>query len=279
MRTLVTGSAGFIASHLPVFGDVLNIDLETGDDVRTSDTMDAIKVFEPEVVFHLAAHHFVPWCEANPIETERTNVLGTANVLEASMGPSLKAFVLASSAAVYGYDPEPIPETHLLSGRSVYAHSKYRAEVYLRRYAHPGASFVAARLFNVVGVGDKWGHVVPEIVAHRHERILLGNTWPQRDYVHADDAGRALQFLAHHAPEGFSAWNVGTGVGTSVKDIVARIGAMTGREMRTMTYAGKVRTDDGHLVADPASLSALGWTARHTLDDALSDLLEAAPVS
>ena len=278
MRTLVTGSAGFVASHLPVFGDVLNVDLETGDDVRMQATMDAIKVFEPEVVFHLAAHHFIPWCEANPIETERTNVLGTANVLEASMGPALKAFVLASSAAVYGYDPEPIRESHLLRGNSVYAHSKYRAEVYLRRYANDDAKFVAARLFNVVGVGDKWGHVVPEIVAHRHERILLGNTWPQRDYVHADDVGVALQFLAHHAPEGFSAWNVGTGIGTSVKDLVDRVGALSGREMKTMTYAGKVRIDDGHLVADPSALEALGWKAKYTLDDALLDMLEASPV-
>lgn len=273
MRTLVTGSAGFVASHLPVIGDVLNIDLADGNDIMTQDVMARIKAFEPEIVFHLAAHHFIPWCEANPVETERTNVLGTANVLEASRGPALKAFVLASSAAVYGYDIEPISETHLLSGKSVYAHSKYRAEVALRQWSNEDARFVAARLFNVVGTGDKWGHVIPEIIHHRHEDILLGNTWPKRDYVHADDVGQALQFLAHHAPSGFTAWNVGTGVGTTVSEIVQHVGDLTGTKMKTITYAGKVRSDDGHLVADPSALSDLGWTAKRTLDDALKDIL------
>lgn len=274
MRTLVTGSSGFVAAHLPVTGESLELDLETGDDIRTQASLDLIKEFEPEMVFHLAAHHFIPWCEANPIETERTNVLGTANVLEASVGRSLKAFVLASSAAVYGYDPEPISEEHMLAGKSVYAHSKYQAEVALRSFANEEARFVAARLFNVVGTGDKWGHVIPEIIKHRNDEILLGNLWPQRDYVHADDVGTALQFLAHHAPSGFSAWNVGTGIGTSVQQLVAMIAAMTNTSIKTATYAGKVRADDGHLVADPSKLSALGWSATRTLHDALEELLD-----
>lgn len=275
MRTVITGSEGFVASHLPVAGELLQVDIKTGDDIRLQQTMDLIADFRPEIVFHLAAHHFIPWCEANPIETERTNVLGTANVLEASRGPALRAFILASSAAVYGYDPDKIDESHVLAGRSVYAHSKYSAELLLREAANNDASYVAARLFNVVGVGDSWSHVVPTIIAERHDRIHLGNTWPLRDYVHADDVGEALVFLSEKAPIGFSAWNVGTGIGTSVSALVDRIGVLTGTPLKTTTYAGKIRSDDGHLVANPVRLAGLGWRAKRTLDDALMDLLSA----
>ncbi len=277
MRIVVTGSAGFIASHLPVMGDILPIDLESGDDVRMQATITKIRAFDPHIVYHLAAHHFVPWCEANPIETDRTNVMGTANILEAC-GDSLDAFVLASSAAVYGYDPDPIPETHALAGRSVYANSKYRAELLLRQFSEtrPDVACVAARLFNVVGAGDKWDHVLPEIVKHRENSLHLGNTWPQRDYIHADDAGDALQFLARKAPVGFSEWNVGTGVGTTVAELVTWVAALSGVTIKAMAYAGKVRADDGHLVADPQKLSAFGWSATRTLTDAINDLLAVA---
>lgn len=275
MRVLITGSSGFIASHLQVFGDVLEIDSETGDDIRQSGTTKKIKQFDPEVVYHLAAQHFVPWCEANPIDTARTNVTGTANILE-GCGPSLRTFVFASSAAVYGYSPEPIDERHTLAGRSVYAHTKYSAEVVLRAFSdeHPDVACVAARLFNVVGVGDKWDHVLPEIVKHRGDQIHIGNTWPLRDYVHVDDVAYALRFLSHHAPAGFSAWNVGTGVGTSVADLVMRVGVLSGMALKPMVYAGKVRADDGHLVADTRKLSELGWSSTRTLTDAINELLQ-----
>lgn len=278
MRTVITGSEGFIASHLSVAGELLEVDIVTNDDIRMQSTIDLIREFDPEIIYHLAAHHFIPWCEANPIETERTNVMGTANVMEAC-GPSLKSFVLASSAAVYGYDPKPIDERHPLAGRSVYAHSKYQAELLLRQFAdrRDEVACVAARLFNVVGPGDNWGHVLPVILQHRHERVYLGNTWPQRDYVHVTDVAAALKFLAHQAPAGFTEWNVGTGIGTSVATLVERVSEITGLEVKTMTYAGKVRSDDGHLVSDPSKLGAFGWMPKLTLDDAIRDILDGLP--
>jgi UDP-glucose 4-epimerase len=124
-----------------------------------------------------------------------------------------------------------------------------------------------------VGVGDKWGHVLPEIVKHRHDQVHLGNTWPLRDYIHVEDVADALQFLARKAPTGFSEWNVGTGIGTNVVDLVTLVAALSGVAITPMVYAGKVRADDGHLVANPEKLSALGWSATRTLTDAIRELV------
>lgn len=277
MRVLVTGCDGFIGSHLKV--DAIGIDLKRGDDVLTS--YDVIREFDPQVVYHLAAHHFIPWCEDHPWETTRTNVLGTEAVLEAC-GPSLETFVLASSAAVYGFSSARLPEDSALVGTGVYAASKQEAERRLARFGElrPGVRSVAARLFNVVGPGDSWPHVLPSIAkAHMAgEPVYVGNTWPQRDYVHVDDVTDALQLLAERAPLGFSAWNVGTGDGTSVGELLQVIGLVSGRKVDAHTRYEKTRADDGHLIADVLRTAELGWVASRSLLLAIGEVLGANTV-
>lgn len=275
MRVVITGSEGFIGSRLRFPGhEWLCIDQKLDFDLMWPKTVEMMREFDPDIVFHLAAHHYIPWCEANPKATRLLNVMGTGMALSGT-GPNLKAFVLASSAAVYGFYPTPISEANQLAGTGVYAESKQDAEGRLLRFAelNRDVSCVAARLFNVVGPGDPWPHVLPEIVRQRYGEVLLGNTWPKRDYVHVDDAADALMLLGAKAPVGFSAWNVGTGIGTNVLDLVNLVGMRAKIQIRTGTYAGKVRTSDGHLVADPASLRMLGWEARRTLADAIDGVL------
>lgn len=275
MRVLVTGSAGFVAGHLNMAGHRwLGLDIKEGFDICAGSTAKIVEDFDPEVVYHLAAHHYIPWTQQHPFETTLLNVSGTGMML-AACGPSLKAFVLASSAAVYGFSPHAIDETHSLSGKDGYARSKISAEALLMKHAEgrPGVRYVAARLFNVVGACDPWPHALPEIIRQRNETVRLGNDWPQRDYVHADDVADALQFLGAHAPLGFSAWNVGTGIGTSVRELVERVAERARRPISVETAPGRIRSDDGHLVCDPTSLALLGWKAKHTLTEAIDDAL------
>lgn len=276
MRVLVTGSEGFVGSHLNPVGDLLCLDLKQGVDICDPDTADVVRAFDPEVVYHLAAHHFIPWCNDHPADVDRLNIAGTGRVL-AACGPSLESFVLASSAAVYGFSDHPLREEDPRLGRDVYARSKIHAERLLRDFAsrHPDVRCVAARLFNVVGRGDPWPHVLPAIIAAYLDggAIRLGNTWPRRDYVHVDDVADALQFLAEHAPAGASAWNVGTGRGTSVAELVVAVYRAGGRALNLEPSWSRTRTDDGHLVADPTSLGKLGWAASRSLDDAIGDVL------
>ncbi len=278
MRTLITGSEGFVGSGLHVEGQSLNIDLKNGVDILDPTVGEEIRKFDPEVVFHLAAHHYVPWCDEHPKETHETNAIGTAVLLQAC-GPSLHTFVLASSAAVYGFGLAPFAEDAVLGGTSVYAQSKLRAEGELRYFAehHKAVRCVAARLFNIVGVGDPWPHVLPEIVTNRHEKLRLGNTWPLRDYVHVDDVRDALRFLASKAPLGFSAWNVGTGEGTSVRMLVQMVATRAHEVIDTEENDERVRLSDGHLIADVSKTAKLGWTAERSVVRAIDDLLEVSP--
>lgn len=263
MRILCIGSRGFIASHLlPLLpGDVLGLDLLDGNDVLSPETAEKVRAFDPEVVYHLAALHFVPWCREHPEETLRTNVDGTWAMLRAC-GPSLRTFVLASSAAVYGFAATPRKETSSVQPVDVYGRSKVLAERELMDEAveRPSVRFVAARLFNVIGQGDATAHVLPEIVAgaRKGKTLSLGNIDTRRDYVHADDVAEALVFLTQHARTGHSIWNVGTGVGTSVHELIGEVGKVVGETPAFSVDETKVRADDGDLFCDPAALGALG---------------------
>jgi len=265
VRVLVTGSEGFIGSRFQGL-EMQRVDSELGWDVLDDLTTGYIRDFDPQVVFHLAAKHYIPWCNAHPAETFRINVIGTARVLGAC-GPSLHTVALASSAAVYGFDDEPIFESHPLLGKGAYAVSKIAAERSLAAFSEtrPHVRCVAARLFNVVGTGDSHDHILPRLF---RGETMVGNTWPRRDYVHVDDVHDALWFLSNNAPLGFSAYNVGTGRGTSV----AELASLAGIDITE----GEGRADDGHLVSDPSALKTLGWEPARTLEDAIGDLKDGA---
>ncbi len=190
-------------------------------------------------------------------------------------------FVLASSAAVYGFSLMPLDEDAALLGTGVYARTKQAAEERLAWFsdAHPDVACAAARLFNVVGPGDENAHVLP-VILKQHlagEQVRIGNTWPLRDYVHVSDVCDALKAIAGGAPRGFSVWNVGTGTGTSVGELIEIVGKVTGRKVNADELYAKARLEDGNLVADATRMGTyMEWTAKRTLEEAVSDAVAAA---
>lgn len=281
MRVLVTGGCGFIGRKL-IAGldqDALNIDLHTNFDIREDKALEWIRDYDPEIVFHLAAVHHVPWCREHPEETLSVNVDGT-DALLASLGQSVKSVVLASSAAVYGWGEQPFFEDSLPAPADVYGKSKVGAEQLLQGFSslHPKARCVAARLFNVVGPGDQTPHVVPEMAAAlaRGEReIVCGNTWPLRDYVHVDDVADALRTFAVRAPHGYSEFNVCSGRGTSIQDLADCFSSIVRERVTLAPDIARSRGNDGHLMGNPMKTGLdLGWSGRRTLRDALEAVLE-----
>jgi UDP-glucose 4-epimerase len=135
---------------------------------------------------------------------------------------------------------------------------------------------VAARLFNVFGPGETNPHVLPDILRQLREGnvLRLGNLDPRRDYVHARDVADALvRCGAHDGPE--TIFNVGTGVGTSVRELVATLADVLGRSLRIEQDPARVRpVERMHLVADVGrAFRALGWTARTGLREGIDDLV------
>ena len=129
-RVLVTGGAGFIGSHLVELvvdtgASVLVVNdfrlgrrehleqvMSTGQatvleaDIRSADDLRPVADFEPDTVFHMAALHFIPYCNAHPQEALDVNVLGLESVIRAVRSAPLTSFVFPSSGAIYGFGDE-----------------------------------------------------------------------------------------------------------------------------------------------------------------------------
>jgi UDP-glucose 4-epimerase len=128
----------------------------------------------------------------------------------------------------------------------------------------------------VFGPGETNPHVLPDILTQVREggALRLGNLDARRDYVHARDVADALVRLGTY-DGAETVFNVGTGVGTSVRELVAALGKVLDRSLRIEQDPAKVRpVERMHLVANAArARQELGWTPRLTLQDGLRDLV------
>src|SRR5262249_50082592 len=125
----------------------------------------------PDFVIHLAALHFIPYCNAHPLETLQVNVVGTQNLLEALRPCPPASLVIASSAAVYPIRDHANTEESQIGPTDIYGLTKWTNEQQLQLFARQVTTrCAAARLFNVFGPHETNPHVIPEIV----DQMLLG---------------------------------------------------------------------------------------------------------
>lgn len=251
MRVLVTGGAGFIGSHLAhalveAGHDVVVLDnLRRGrraavpiaaefieGDIRHPDTV-LTATSGCEVVFHLAAQSNVMGAMDDVDYSFTSNVAGTLNVLHAAAECGVRRVVFASSREAYG-EPEqlPVSEDAPLVARNLYGASKIAAEAYCEAWrGTAGLDTVVLRFANVYGPGDS-GRVIPLWLARavRGEDLELYGGAQVLDFVHVDVAVKAL--IAAMKPGVQGPINVGSGQGTALRDLAARILALTGARSR-----------------------------------------------
>ncbi|WBL80341.1 NAD-dependent epimerase/dehydratase family protein [Bradyrhizobium xenonodulans] len=235
--------------------------------------------FRPEILIHLAAIHFIPECERDPAQAEEVNVLGTMNLLRAC--PVGTRFVFASSGAVYRPGDGPHDESSSVEPADVYGLTKLHAENYVRYFVKQrGLCGAVVRLFNVVGPGETSPHILPEIIYQLKSgstKIKLGNIWPQRDYIHVEDAAEGFGRVALYGevPTGVTKLiNLGTGTQYSVSMILDQLRSLTGLPIEVEHDASRARTvDRPFLQASIARIKAdFGWSPRLDLAAALADL-------
>jgi UDP-glucose 4-epimerase len=301
--TLVTGGAGFVGTTLvsqllaagrrvvvydnlfagarPVAAPGLTL---VEGDVRDAALLSSVlREHQPSSVVHLAALHYIPYCDAHPVDTIEVNVVGTQTIIEACREHPVDRMVFASSAAVYGVSAEPHGEDSAIFPQDVYGLSKRFGEEQLAAFHRlTGTPSVAARLFNVFGRGETNPHVIPEMLrqVREHPDVLnLGNLDARRDYVHVTDVAGAIRLFLDSNATGWRTYNVGTGVSSSVADIVSALEAVLGHSIRIEQSPGRIRkVDRPNLQANNARIRAeLGWAPRVTLADGLRDLLDETP--
>lgn len=228
-------------------------------------------VKESDVLIHLAAFSSLNRCKEDPIHSRRVNVEGT-KLIGDIVNRFRKLVIFTSSAAVYGSNPPPHSENMDVNPLSLYAEQKVEAEEHL---IESGSSLIL-RLFNVYGPSCP-GNNSNEGVISKFLKGALENTpvsvsgdgGQLRDFVYIDEVVRALILGSRFAGTS-SVFNVGTGVNSSVNELVRLISRVTGRNVETRGCQGKGDEVRISLAETTKASNVLGFTSTVPLVDGLA---------
>jgi UDP-glucose 4-epimerase len=255
MRFLITGAAGFLgstlANRLAREGHTVRglDDLSTGNpDALSSDVFltrgdvnDRPKLWtllqDVDCVYHLAARVSVPESVLYPREYNTVNVGGTVTLMEAMRDVGVRRVVFISSGAVYGEQQnQPLKESATPDPRSPYAVSKLSAEYYVHTIGRLwGIETVVLRVFNAYGPGQHLPPVHAPVIPYFLRQswnngtlVVHGDGSQTRDYVYVEDVVQAMTAVATAANVNQQIINVGSGVETSIRELVRLIVDVTG---------------------------------------------------
>ncbi len=310
MNILVTGGAGYIGSicveqlvsagHAVIVFDNLTeghrkaVDprakLIVGDLQERGSIQAALEATRPEAVMHFAANALVGESMENPSKYFRNNVYGGLNLLDAMVATGCRKFVFSSTCATFG-PPDRLPIDETLPQRPInpYGESKLMFEKILRWYDEiHGLKFVALRYFNAAGATEKYGedhrietHLIPNVLrvalGQKDHVEIYGTDYETpdgtcvRDYIHIVDLAQA-HMLALGTKES-AYYNLGTGGGTSVREVVRMCEEITGKEIKVIEKPRRPG-DPARLIAGSDKVKReLGWAPKY---GAIDKIVESA---
>ena len=263
-------------------------------DIRDRDALDeAFAEFKSEAVIHFAGLKAVGESVEQPLTYYENNVAGSVELLKAMDAHDCRKIVFSSSATVYG-TPQylPLDEDHPVAPVNPYGQTKLMVENILKDWAQDGRSATALRYFNPVGAHAS-GHIgedphgipnnlMPYIaqvaIGKRDALQIFGGDYEtrdgtgERDYIHVTDLAKAHIAALGDTNEAaeFTVYNVGSGRGTTVKELLAAYGETIGREL-PFEIVQRRSGDVASSVASPKKANgALHWTATLSVHDASS---------
>ena len=315
MSWLVTGGAGYIGSHVVRAFAEQGIDTVVVDDLSSGRHAflpqgtpfvqgtildgpaleETIRRYDVEGVVHLAGFKYAGVSVSRPLHTYQQNVTGTATLLAAMEATGVDRIVFSSSAAVYGTpDVDLVTEETPQHPESPYGESKLIGEWLLADQARAiGLRHTSLRYFNVVGSGttqvfDPSPHnlfpLVFDALIEGRTPTIYGDDYPTpdgtcvRDYIHVSDLAVAHVVAARRLDAGEpleSVYNLGSGDGVSVGEIMRAVAAVTGVEFAP--EIGPRRPGDPARIVASGELAArdLDWRMRHSLVQMVESAWEA----
>ncbi|MFM2024721.1 MAG: hypothetical protein RLZZ56_734 [Actinomycetota bacterium] len=276
-------------------GDAELVQVDLSDSTAVDLLTDIFRTHSVTAVIHLAARKKVGESVERPDWYELQNVGGMKNLLAAMKQAGVDRLVFSSSAATYGVpDVDQVDEDFECKPINPYGQTKLDGE-HLSQVAAKewGLRQVSLRYFNVAGTGwaelmdTQTANLVPIVFQCLEQGIsprIFGNDFPTpdgscvRDYVHVLDLAQAhlaaIDYLSRE-DRPFDVFNVGTGVGSSVLDVINEVAKVSGSEIKPIIEPRRAG-DPAALKADVSRIkNVLGWSAKHDLHDIISSVWEA----
>lgn len=271
----------------------IDIPLEVVDLLDFEEVKNVLEKHSIDAIVHFAAFAYVGESVDNPVLYYQNNVVGSFNLIRAAVETNVKKFVFSSTCSLYG-NPEriPISENQKTNPINPYAQTKLIIENMLRDFeAAYGIKSVCLRYFNAAGadfsaeIGESHQpepHLIPIVIntalGLREEVSIFGNDYETedgtciRDYIHINDLGdahlRALKYLDANGSSQII--NLGTGVGNSVEEIIAKTEKITQNNIKRKIVERRVG-DPAILIADNTKAKKLlGWEPKHNLEEIIS---------
>lgn len=303
-RILVTGSEGFIGSHLTEAllkrgaavrafvlynsfnswgwldtlpkAELRKLDVFTGDIRDPNGVLTAMKGVD--AVFHLAALIGIPYSYHSPDSYVDTNIKGTLNVLQAARALNVKKIIHTSTSEVYGTAQyAPIDENHPLNPQSPYAATKSAADqLALSFYSSFDLPVVVARPFNTFGPRQSARAVIPTIISQivsGARSIKLGNLGALRDLNYVTNTVDGFMDLLERDAGVGEVYNIGYGREVSVKEVFELVAGILKKRPRLVVAQERVRpakSEVGRLLCDSAKFKkAFDWKPRVSLEKGL----------
>jgi UDP-glucose 4-epimerase len=305
VRYLITGGLGFIGSHVvnqlsevhdnnvlvidnaftgkrDFLTDKGNVSVKDIDITDENLLLLAFREFNPDIVIHLAAIAFIPLCEKNKELAYEVNVKGTYNIVKACREIKPRSFFFASSGAVYKPDTRAHNEREMLWPVDTYGFTKLLGEKLVSDLTAEGIRCTIGRFFNVYGSNYTNPYIIPTIINQIDEsgdELWVGDTSPSRDFIHVHDLSNAiLELLRPQIPDGI--YNIGTGVSTTISELIDIIQSLRGYSLHIKLDPGKVRpVDRPLLLANITKIKDVtGWRPAISLLSGIEKLINKHPV-
>ena len=295
MRALVTGSRGFVGTHLVAHlnacdDDVIEVDRVIGSPPieDAGAVAELISESKPDTVYHLAGQSDVAASWDDPVGTFRTNADGTLHVVRACIDTGVERLLSVTSSDIYGlvsHQDLPLDESAPLRPVNPYAASKAAAEmVCIQGFLGHGLGVIRARAFNHLGPGQSERFLAPALAARiaaneqaGRRAVPVGNLSARRDFTDVRDVVRAYRLLVAHGEPG-EAYNVCSGHDVAVSEVAERLLGLAHAPMTLEQDTRLFRPVDLPVMRGDSTKihAATGWAPKIDLADTLDDLLDDA---